>query len=160
MIEWKVEEIESINFDENGKEKGTWNGYGVTKISDPANYCFCCRNKTEAERLCEFLNDNLPNDELQKWKKLLDQLKADEKTVMELKETYKEKEMDIIQNTDFEKLYNGRNNKDIRKAHVTKKLKPLVDKKKNLELKIEHTKKEISYLKAATYRKTELMRLR
>lgn len=155
---WKVEKIKAPIFDENGRETGIWEGYEVIKISDPANYCFQCRDKTNADTLCEFLNKNF-SDDLHEWKKLLDQLKADEETVMELKETYKEKEMDIIQNTDFEKLYNGRNNKDIRKAHVTKKLKPLVDKKKNLELTIEHTKKEISYLKAATYRKTELMML-
>ena len=108
------------------------------------------------------MNDNevkLLGDDLMEWKKLLDQTYKDEEKLAKMDEEYKKQEMDIIQNTNFEKLYNGRNNEKIRKAHVKKTLKPLVDEKENLELKIDHNKKMISFLKAAVYRKTELMRL-
>ena len=35
---FKVEEIETIDFDENGQETGTWKGYAVSSIEYPANY--------------------------------------------------------------------------------------------------------------------------
>ena len=159
MIEWKVEEVKAPIFDENGRETGIWEGYAVKKISHQSRYCFECRDKTNADMLCEFLNDNF-SDDLHQWKLLLNQLKDDEKALAKIDDEYKKQEMDILQNTNFEKLYNGKNNEKIRKAHVKKELKPMAEDKKNLELKIEHTKKEISYLKAATYRKTELMRLK
>lgn len=159
MIEWKVEEIKAPIFDDNGKETGIWEGYAVRKISHPSRHCFECRDKTNADMLCDFLNKNF-SDDLYNWKLLLNQLEADEKALAKIDDEYKKQEMDILQNTDFEKLYNGKNNEKIRKAHVKKELKHMAEDKKNLELKIEHTKKEISYLKAATYRKTELMRLR
>ena len=54
---WKVDEIETVSFDENGQEDGTWNGYCVCKDGDEANYCFDMRDKLNADKLCEFLND-------------------------------------------------------------------------------------------------------
>lgn len=56
MIKWKVEEIKSLIFDENGRETGIWEGYAVRNIDHPSRYCFECRDKTNAEMLCEFLN--------------------------------------------------------------------------------------------------------
>lgn len=56
MIEWQVEKIETIDFDENGRETGIWEGYAVKKISHPSRYIFECRDKTNAYMLCEFLN--------------------------------------------------------------------------------------------------------
>ena len=99
-------------------------------------------------------------DDLLEWKKLLDTIYNDEEKLSKMDDDYKKQEMHILQTTNFEKLYNGRNNEKIRKAHVKKSLKALVDEKENLELKIEHNKRMVSFLKAAVYRKTELMRLK
>lgn len=66
---FQVEEIDTISFDENGLEEGTWTGFAVTKINDPANYCYECRDKHNADKLCRDLNDfimkyNILDDEL------------------------------------------------------------------------------------------------
>ena len=55
---FKVDEIEAINFDENGKENGTWNGFSVVKKGDEANYCFDCRDKLNADKLNELHEEN------------------------------------------------------------------------------------------------------
>ena len=54
---FQVEEIDTISFDENGLEEGTWTGFALTKINDPANYCYECRDKHNADKLCRDLND-------------------------------------------------------------------------------------------------------
>lgn len=168
----EVEKIETINFDENGQENGTWNGYAVTKKDDPANYNFHCRDKTNADRLCECLNKNrflkhknimTTNviDYLNEWQNLIDELYEDEVKLNLLKEEYENEELRILTKTDFNKLYNANNDK-VRKNHVKKELKELkelTDKKKNLELIIEDEKRTIQFLKATAYAKIELMRL-
>ena len=39
---WQIEEMETVTVDKQGKETGNWNGYAVSKILDPVNYCFLC----------------------------------------------------------------------------------------------------------------------
>ena len=53
---FKVDEIEAESYDENGKKDEIWKGFSVVKDGDEANYCFDCRDKLNAEQLCEFLN--------------------------------------------------------------------------------------------------------
>lgn len=59
---FQVEEIEAISFDDNGQEDGTWEGWSVTLIDDPSKHCFDCRDKVNADQLCEFLNKNTIRD--------------------------------------------------------------------------------------------------
>lgn len=96
---------------------------------------------------------------LEEWEKLLNDLKTDEKKLIELKEYYQKRENEIIQNVDFKTLY-GANNEKIRKAHVKKTLKNTLEGKQNLELKIDDSKRRISLLKAKVYAEIELMRLK
>ena len=56
---FQVEQIEAISFDENGQEDGTWEGWSVTLIDQPSEYCFDCRDKLNADELCDFLNKNM-----------------------------------------------------------------------------------------------------
>ncbi len=60
---WRVEPIETIKVDEHGIEEDTWKGYGVSKILDPVNYCFLCRDEEAANDLCDFLNDECNIDD-------------------------------------------------------------------------------------------------
>ena len=95
---------------------------------------------------------------LTKWSKLINELKYDEEKLKTTKKYYDSREMDILTNTDFNKIYKANNDK-IRKAHVKKKLKNTIEQREQLELKIEDSKRKISFLKAATYAKIELMKL-
>lgn len=97
-------------------------------------------------------------DDVNDWEKLLNELKDDEEKLLKLKKHYEMREIDIINKTDFNKIY-GKNNDKVRKYHVQKVLKNTVEDKDNLELKINHTKKQIDFLKACVALKIELMRL-
>ena len=165
--QWQVEEIETINFDENGKENGTWNGYAVTKIDDPANYCFECRDEINADKLCEFLNnecyinindsgiDDMVLDNLIEWSNLITELSYKEIQLYKLKETYQGLSEAIIAETDFKALY-GKNNESIRKQHVREELTDEHAEIKDLEFSIDYLKRRISYLKSLVNAKTSI----
>ena len=95
---------------------------------------------------------------LTKWSKLINELKDDEAKLLLLKKYYETRENTIINKTNFKEIY-GANNEKIRKAHVKKELKNTVEQKEALTLKIEDSKRKISFLKAATYAQIEIMRL-
>lgn len=95
---------------------------------------------------------------LTKWSRLVNELKDDEEKLNRTKKYYEDRQMDILTKTDFNKLYKANNDK-IRKYHVRKKLKNTIEQKETLELKIEDSKRKISFLKAATYAQIELMKL-
>ena len=164
---FQVEEIEAISFDENGKETGTWKGFSVSKIDDPANYCFDCRDKINADKLCDFLNNNCyinindfsieaeAMDNCIEWTSLINDLSDKEIQFYKLKEKYQESSEQIISETDFKALY-GKNNESIRKQHVKKELSDEHAKIKNLEFEIDYLKRRISYLKALVYLKTSM----
>ena len=95
---------------------------------------------------------------LNKWAKLINQLKTDEEKLNKTKNYYDDRKLDIIMNTDFNKLYK-KNNDKVRKYHVRKKLKNTIEQKEMLELKIEDSKRKISFLKASTYAVIAMMEL-
>lgn len=131
----------------------------VVKIDD-SNFTFGCKDEENAEWLCEFLNITIypVNLDLQEWNYLLDELSSDEKELKKLKKYYDEKSNEMIVNVDFNTLY-GKNNKDVRKAHIQKALKDVVERKEELELKIDANKRRITFLKASVYAKIEIMRV-
>ena len=129
----------------------------------PKNYSFENELKGEDYNLCEIIisekiTESKVESCLKDWETLINKLNNDEKTLSQLKEEYETQSREIIQKTDFNKLYNA-NNEKVRKAHVKKELKELSDKKKNLEFKISDSKRRISLLKAKTYAEIELMKL-
>jgi len=129
----------------------------------PKNYSFENELKGENYNLCEIIisekiTESKVESCLKDWETLINKLNNDEKTLSQLKEEYETQSREIIQKTDFNKLYNA-NNEKVRKAHVKKELKELSDKKKNLEFKISDSKRRISLLKAKTYAEIELMKL-
>ena len=161
---FRVDEIEIINFDENGKENGTWEGFSVVKIDDEANYCFDCRDKTNADRLCDFLNneciinnndaiDGYVIDNCVEWNQLIEELSDKEINLFYKKEAYQVASDKIIEETDFKELY-GKNNQDIRKQHVKKELKNEYAEIKDLEFSIDFLKRRITFLKYLVRAKT------
>lgn len=96
-------------------------------------------------------------EDLDKWESLVNTLRDDEKKLSELKNHYIVRESSILNNTDFKKLY-GANNDKVRNAHVKKVLKNTLNDKKNLELKIDDSKRMISFLKARVNARVELVK--
>ena len=171
MIEntlFQVEEIEAISFDENGQEDGTWEGFAVTLIEDPSKHCFECRDQTNADQLCEFLNRNILSDDsigayvidnLSEWSRLVTELSENEIALYEWKEVYSVKSEEIIKNTDFKELY-GKNNADVRKAHVRNELRDWDNIIHDLEFSIDYLKRRISFLKQLVHTKTVLLEVK
>ena len=128
--------------------------------NDHEDIVFDCKDKENAEQLCEFLNNTLCEVDvyLHEWKKILGELEADEKELKELKNTYDEKSNEMIVIVDFNTLY-GANNKDIRKSHIKKAFKDVVKRKEELELKIDANKRKATFLKASVYAKIETMKI-
>lgn len=158
---FQVEEIETIAFDENGQEHGTWKGFAVTKIDNPANYCYECRDKINADNLCEYLNsisflDEPVSANLNEWSECISSLSKKEKELLELKDSIFDKEQWIIENTDFQKVY-GKNNADVRKQHFKKHMKGKYENRRKLEGDIDYLKRRISFLKQLVYTKTVLI---
>ena len=85
-------------------------------------------------------------DYFMEWEISIDELNDKTIDLINLKETYNQMEQDIIDNTDFKEIY-GRNNEQTRKAHVKNELKDLVDKKHDLEIRIEYLKRRIDFIK-------------
>ena len=81
---------------------------------------------------------------LRKWETLINKVSMQELELYNLKEEIFNEEQEIIKNTDFNKLY-GKNNKDVRKEHLDKTMKPKNDKKKMLETAMEANKRRITF---------------
>ena len=115
----------------------------------------------EPEDIAKWKDDKMKKEVtiiLTKWAKLVNELKEDEKKLRRIKNYYDSREVEILTKTDFNRIYNANNDK-IRKAHVRKKLKNTLEQKETLELKIDDSKRKISFLKAATYAEIEIMKL-
>ena len=178
---FQVEEIETINFDENGKEDGTWKGHAVTKIDDPVNYCFECRDKLNADKLCDFMNNecyiNIEDvsveafviDNCIEWGNIISDLGKMEKDLYKFKEDYQIKSDELLEEArrikdeteeDIIKAKYGGNNDKIRAKYVKESLVDDAKKIKDLEFDIEHCKRRISYLKGLVYAKTALINVK
>ena len=92
------------------------------------------------------------------WEDLLDELTTKEVELYMLKETYNTLSEDIIAATDFKQIY-GKNNETIRKTHVKKELSDIVKDIKQLEFSINYISRRISFLKAMTYLKINMVEL-
>lgn len=64
-----------------------------------------------------------------------------------LKNNLLQAEQEIIDNTDFKELY-GKNNADVRKAHLKNELQATYDAKFELESRIENAKRRIDFIKS------------
>ena len=171
---FKVDEIEAINFDENGKETGTWKGFSVVKIGDEANYCFDCRDKLNADKLCDFLNENIVGDtsindpvmdNLTEWSGLVTELSSKEIELYNKKEDYNVSSEKLLEDaakekaeTDYDVIkekYCGNNDKT-RKKYVKDALADEAMELKQLEWSIDYIKRRISFLKQLIHTKTVL----
>ena len=171
---FRVDEIETISFDENGKEDGTWKGFSVVKDGDEANYFFECRDKLNADKLCDFLNNECIIDDVEdtsiesfvldnciEWYNLISELSKKEEELYFKKEEYSKREFEImfVEDIDFKELY-GSTAEKVRKQHAKNVLKELGKEIKELELSIEYCKKRISYLKGLVTVKTALLEVK
>lgn len=86
-------------------------------------------------------------DYFQEWEVAIEELKVKETERINLKETYSQLEQEIIDNTDFKELY-GANNQKVRDNHVRNELKDLIDKKHDLELRINYLIRRIDFIKS------------
>ena len=152
---WRVEEIESIEYDENGNETDTWNGYAVVLSEKPSKHCFDCRNRINADMLCDFLNkycsdvigDKTIDEYFEDWDNLLVEISTKTTQLYMLKERIFDKEQEIINNTDFKELY-GKNNADVRKNHLKQEMQADYDAKNDLEMDIDAAKRRITYIRS------------
>lgn len=173
---WQVEEIETEIFDKKGKLDGTWKGYAVTLIDDPVNYCFECRDKINAGKLCEFLNNECNMDETsiedfvmdncREWGNLIMTLSKKEKDHYRLKNEYKSKSYKLLEDArkvkdetgdDIIKAKYGGNNDKTRAKYVKESLAEEDKQIKDLEFDIDYLKRRISYLKGLVYTKNALL---
>ncbi len=175
---WRIDKIESINFDENGNENGTWKGFSVVKNSDEANYCFDCRDQLNADKLCDFLNnecieiddsiDAFVLDNCIEWGNLITKLNNYEKKLYGLKKDYQKDSDELLKQAKKEKendndiikeLYGGNNDKT-RKRYVEEKLADKKKQLKNIEFLIDSIKRRIVFLKYLVNTKTAIINVK
>lgn len=170
---FQVEQIEAISFDENGQEDGTWEGWSVTLIDQPSKYCFDCRDKLNADELCDFLNKNMGAtsindpvmDNLTEWSGLVTELSSKEIELYNKKEDYNVSSEKLLEDaakekaeTDYDVIkekYGGNNDKT-RKKYVKDALADEAMELKQLEWSIDYIKRRISFLKQLIHTKTVL----
>ena len=177
---WQVETIETTSFDEKGIEENVWQGYAVTKIDEPENYCFECRDADAADKLCEFLNeecitdndlavDAFVLDNCIEWSNLITELSKKEIELYRKKESYNLKSEKILEdarklkeetNEDIIKKTYGGNNDKTRAKFVKDSLVKEAREIKNLEFKINYISKRISFLKELVSVKTALIEVK
>lgn len=123
-------------------------------VKDTAvGWFFPVDSEIQAKELKDKFNDLSGNSEPQsiddyfrEWEKSINELNDISIELINLKETYAQMEQDIIENTDFKEIY-GANNQKVRDNHVKNELKDLVDKKHDLELRIDYLKRRIDFIK-------------
>ena len=81
------------------------------------------------------------------WEKAIDEIYNKSQELFDLKASYSQLEQKIIEETDFKELY-GRNNETVRKNHVKNELKDLVDRKHDLELRIDYLKRRCEFIRS------------
>ena len=100
-------------------------------------------SEIDAEQLAEMKDKKGEiNKLLHKWETLINKISMQEIELYNLKDEIFNEEQKIIKNTDFNALY-GANNKDVRKEHIDKTMKPKKDYKKSLEVKLEENKRRV-----------------
>lgn len=169
---FRVDEIEAIAFDENGKENGTWNGYTVVKIDDEANYCFDCRDKLNADKLCDFLNNEIILDDDMaidafvidnciEWGNIISTLATKEAELNDIKALYEDQEFSILysSNIDFKKLYGAANDKTCN-HHVKVELADLIEQKQELEIEVNYLKRRSNFLRGLVAAKTATLKVK
>lgn len=80
------------------------------------------------------------------WSSYIDEIKEKETELHTLKKEYREKETELLLNTDFKGIY-GANNDKIRNNHIKKELSDEYDAIKRLEFNINEIKRTIDYIK-------------
>ncbi len=80
------------------------------------------------------------------WNYNINELSNKEWKLIQIKEKYSKEEQDILTNFDFNEAY-GANNDKIRKNHIKKALKPMVDEQNALGLSINYLKRRNTFLK-------------
>lgn len=98
-------------------------------------------------------------DNMIEWGNLITELKYKEPELYKLKETYQALSDEIIEATDFKALY-GKNNAEVRKNHVKNELADEHKEIKDLEFRIDHIVRRLSYLKSLVSVKTALLNAR
>lgn len=86
------------------------------------------------------------------WFELVEELSDKEIDLINLKETYNQKEFEIVyldKTIDWKGLYGSAAEK-VRKQHTTKELQALVDAKNDLQISIDYLKRRIEYIKSLT----------
>lgn len=167
---FQVEEVIMDNFNEDGsKSDEPWEGFAVSKISDPANYHFECRDKLNADDLCDYLNsvkflDSKVADDLTEWSMLITELSRKEIKLYECKENYQFLSDKVLaeakeNNIDLKKIYGG-NNATTRKQYVKETLVNETKEIKDLEFSIDYITRRISFLKQLVHTKIVLMEVK
>ena len=105
------------------------------------------KNETKSIEKDEPTKPKSIGDYLQEWSGLITELCDKEKQLDIMKESIFNKEQYIIGNTDFDELY-GKNNKDVRKAHLDKMMMWQYKAKKKLEYRINYINRSIPYVKS------------
>lgn len=84
---------------------------------------------------------------LNEWKLAIEELSKKEIEYDKLKKEHFEKSEEIIRTTDFKELY-GKNNADVRKAHIQNILSELTEDILDLKYSISYLKRKIDWYKA------------
>ena len=110
-------------------------------------------SEIQAQTLKDKFNDLLTKSEPQsiddyfrEWDKAIIELNNKSIELINLKETYAEKEQEILTTVDFKEIY-GANNEKVRRNHIKKELKPLEDSKNELETRISYLQRRIDFIK-------------
>lgn len=171
LFEVKKVQIEDYGNDGEIEEIRTW--YAATNRLIPEQ-CYPCKDKETAEELCKFLN-TVPElgspamDNLSEWSSLITELSNKEIRLYELKDEYRIKSEELLQDAkklkeetkqDIIKDRYGGNNDKTRKQYVKDSL---IDESKvidDLEFSIEYIKRRISFLKQLIHTKTVMLEVK
>ena len=103
--------------------------------------------------------ENEITDKLNEWNKLITKLTYMEIEFYRMKQELFEKEQEIIDTVDFKGIY-GKNNADVRKKHLRTELSDEYDLAKMLELKLDETKRRLSFIKEDVRFKMMMMEIK
>ena len=90
------------------------------------------------------------------WSNILSELCKKEFELLALKTDYNNKEFELLTTFDFKREY-GKDNEKIRKGHLRKVYKDLLEDIEDLELSIDYLKRRLTYLKGLVTVKTALI---
>ena len=96
---------------------------------------------------------------LNEWEAYIDELSQKEVALYQWREVYNVRAMEIENNTDFKALY-GKNNADVRKAHIKEELRDWHNTIKELEFSIRWLSMRIDYMKELIRTKRVLLEVK